>query len=70
MEHDDLRDILDFRIDTGESRLWAAVLLSAVKDGRISFFESPGSNFLLACHSCGLNPDFVREAVWQHISLT
>ncbi len=68
MEHDNLKDILDFNIDTSESRLWAAVLLSAIKDGHMSFFESRGSNFLLACQCCGLNPTVVKAAVWQRIS--
>lgn len=50
-------------LDTGEARLWAAVILTAWRDRRWKYFLDPGSTFPLAAACCKLDVGAVRAAV-------
>ena len=59
---DDLGEIVN-DLDTGEARLWAAVILTAWKDRRWRYFLDPGTTFPLAAACCKLDVGAVRAAV-------
>lgn len=51
-------------LETGEARLWAAVILTAWKDRRWRYFLDPGTTFPLAAACCKLDVGAaVRAAV-------
>ncbi len=65
MKHDGL-DALDEIVgdlDTGEARLWAAVILTAWRDRRWTYFFDPGSTFPLAAACCGLDVGAMRARI-------
>lgn len=59
---DGLDDILG-DLESGEARLWAAVILTAWRDRRWKYFLDPGTTFPLAAACCKLDVGAVRTAV-------
>jgi len=60
--YDGFDDILG-DLDTGEARLWAAVILTAWRDRRWTYFFDPGSTFPLAAACCGLDVGAMRARI-------
>jgi len=58
------------RPDTGEARLWQAVIIHAIKNQDWKWFfpsrKDNGTDYLIVCRWAGLDPEPLRARVMEH----